>query len=287
MREPFLDEEAPTQTKAKKGASKGAARKAGTRRAAKGKPLRPYLPRVPGGKALARLHFFEGQREIEETDVQRKTPDKCSTKLSDGDGSPATHPGTRATARSSARTLASRGAQTDAVSPYLKAFAEKEHLDITAPAAPVEQGWRPLGPFSIPHGQTYGRGAGSRPPVAGRIVAVAVDPGNANHILIGAAGGGVWETKDGGQNWQPRTDDQPSLSIGAVAFNPGNPLIVYAGTGEGDSVSALGVGILRSTDGGTTWSLHARAPFEGIGFYDLVVDPLNGIGLSHFMTEAM
>ena len=32
---------------------------------------------------------------------------------------------------------------------------------------------------------------------------------------------------------------------------------------------------MRSTDGGTTWTLHASAPFEGIGFYDLVVDPLN------------
>jgi hypothetical protein len=64
--------------------------------------------------------------------------------------------------------------------------------------------------------------------------------------------------------------------VGAIAFNPSNPLIVYVGTGEGDSISALGVGVLRSTDGGTTWSLHARAPFEGIGFYDLLIDPANG-----------
>ncbi len=83
---------------------------------------------------------------------------------------------------------------------------------------------------------------------------MAVDPGNADHILIGAGSGGVWETKDGGRNWSPRTDDQPSLSIGAIAFDPGNPLVVYAGTGKGDSVSALGVCVLRSTDGGAVWT---------------------------------
>jgi hypothetical protein len=40
------------------------------------------------------------------------------------------------------------------VSPYLTAFALKEHLTDTAPGAPVEQAWRPLGPYSTPHGQT-------------------------------------------------------------------------------------------------------------------------------------
>jgi photosystem II stability/assembly factor-like uncharacterized protein len=230
------------------------------------KPTRPPLPRIPGGKALARLHFFEKQREIEETDVKRKTPDKPAARFVRGAKTPA---------RSAARGRGDRTSSSGA-SLYLRAFSHKEHLATTAPGTPVEQAWRPLGPFSTPHGQTYGKGAGSRPSVSGRIVAMAVDPGNANHILIGAGGGGVWETKDGGKSWVPRTDNQPSLSVGAIAFDPGNPLIVYTGTGEGDSVSALGVGVLRSTDGGTTWTLHARAPFEGIGFYDLVVDPLNG-----------
>jgi photosystem II stability/assembly factor-like uncharacterized protein len=225
----------------------------------------PHLPRVPGGKALARLHFFEKQRDIEETDVSRKTPDKPAAKLGVG---------ARRSARSSARAGVGH-ASTAAASPYILAFSQKEHLDLTAPGTPVEQAWRPLGPYSTPHGQSYGEGPGSRPSISGRIVALAVDPGNANHILIGAGGGGVWESRDGGKSWSPRTDDQPSLSVGAIAFDPRNPLVVYVGTGEGDSVSALGVGVLRSTNGGTTWALHARSPFEGIGFYDLAVDPLN------------
>lgn len=149
-----------------------------------------------------------------------------------------------------------------------------------APAASVAQGWCPLGPTFIPHGQTRGRGPGSRPPVSGRISSVAIDPNNADHILIGAGGGGVWETRDGARTWYPRTDNQASLAIGAVAFNPSNPAIVYAGTGEGNSFARLGAGLLRSTDGGTTWAPFAAGLFVGIGFYGLVVDPLDA---SHLM----
>jgi len=278
MKGPSLDEPVQVKGRAQSGAARGGAsvgratkkgakaKKEKTNASAQKKVTRPRRQRVLGGKALARLHFFEQQRQIEKTDVSRKKPDKPAVKLAGG---------AREATRSSARSSGSgRGA--DATSPYLQAFARKEHLAITAPAAPVEQAWRPLGPYSTPHGQTYGAGPGSKPSISGRIVAIAVDPGNAHHILIGSGSGGIWETKDGGKNWEPRTDDQPSLSTGAIAFDPRNPLIVYAGTGEGDSFSVLGVGILRSTDGGTTWALHARAPFEGIGFYDLVVDPLNG-----------
>jgi photosystem II stability/assembly factor-like uncharacterized protein len=150
-------------------------------------------------------------------------------------------------------------------------------LDATA----VRQAWRPLGPFAIPHGQTYGEGRGSRPSVSARISSVAVDPGNARHLLIGSGGGGVWESHDDGATWAPRTDDQPSLSIGAIAFDPTNPTIVYAGTGEGDDAASdgshsLGAGLLRSADGGTTWAVHARAPLERLGFFDIVVDPADG-----------
>ena len=278
MREPFFDRKGAVPAADRTTKETGAARRSGAtvssmaateggRRKAQARPSsRGPLPRVPGGKALARLNFFEQQRQIEPTE-----PDK--RKRAAGPSA-----GRRSAARDSTRPAARETASARAanVSPYRAAFERKAHLDATAAADPVEQAWRPIGPFSIPHGQTYGKGAGSRPPVAGRIVAVAVDPGNPSHVLIGAGGGGVWETKDAGRLWQPRTDTQPSLSIGAVAFDPANPLNVYAGTGEGDSISALGVGLLRSSDGGTTWMLHASAPFEGLGFYELVVDSLDG-----------
>ena len=143
------------------------------------------------------------------------------------------------------------------------------------PAPPTPQrAWRPIGPFAIPHGQSKGGPLDARFPVAGRISALVVDPSDPSHLLAGAGGGGIWESRDAGGTWDPRTDDQPSLAIGAIAFDPANPQIVYAGTGEGDSIYYLGAGLLRSGDGGRTWAMH-NATFAGDAFFALAIDPEN------------
>jgi len=133
--------------------------------------------------------------------------------------------------------------------------------------------WRFVGPTHIPNGQTYGD---TRPIVSGRVSCIAVDPNNGNHLLVGAASGGVWESFNRGGSWAPRTDYMPTLTVGALAFNRSNPAIVYCGTGEGNFYAGQGAGLLRSTNGGTTWSIHCTAPFVGQGFYDLIVDRANG-----------
>jgi photosystem II stability/assembly factor-like uncharacterized protein len=159
---------------------------------------------------------------------------------------------------------------------YMRGSAQKEELVAGVAPPPAVPTWRSLGPAGIPNGQTYGSGPGSKITVAGRIGAIAVDPSDSAHLLIGSAGGGIWESRDTGANWQPRSDDQPTLSIGALAFDPSDPSVVYAGTGEGNSAYAhLGQGILRSGDGGATWTLIARERFAGFGFYRLLVDPRN------------
>ena len=210
----------------------------------------------PGGKVLARLHHQEQERGLELTDITAPV-------VPDG-----------ALGETYARAFA------EVLKPQLEQQRTVESApevagDIPPQAMPVAQGWRPLGPFYIPHGQTYGSGGNNRPSVSGRISALAVHPSNANQLLVGAAGGGIWQTTDGGANWFPRSDTQPSLAMGAIAYTPSNPSIVYAGTGEGNFFARLGAGLLRSTDGGATWSLLVGAPFLGKGFYDLVVDPLN------------
>ena len=103
------------------------------------------------------------------------------------------------------------------------------------------------------------------------MVAVAVDPGDPRHLLAG--GGGVWESADGGRTWAPRTDDQPTAAVGAVAFAPSDPRVAYAGTGQGEALAALGVGLLRSEDGGATWRALVARELLGAGFHDLLVDP--------------
>jgi hypothetical protein len=141
----------------------------------------------------------------------------------------------------------------------------------TGPGEPDGPAWRPLGPFAIPHGRTAGSGPGSRPRVAGRVAAVAVDPGDPDHLLAG--GGGVWESRDRGLTWRPRGDDQPTTAIGALAFAPSDPAVAYAGTGQGETLAALGAGLLRSADGGTSWEQLVTTELLGAGVCGLLVDP--------------
>ncbi len=108
---------------------------------------------------------------------------------------------------------------------------------------------------------------------AGRCVSLAPHPTDIGTVLVGAAGGGVWRTRDGGQTWEPLTDGMPNLSIGAVAYAPSDPNVVYVGTGEGGfAVDFIaGIGLLRSDDGGDTWTLPTDVVASQ--FFRISVDP--------------
>ncbi len=132
--------------------------------------------------------------------------------------------------------------------------------------------WQPLGPSSI-QTQRYGN-------VTGRVTAIALDPNDTsgNTVYLGTTGGGVWKSTTvagplSGVTFAPLTDTLPvfsisagsstipSLSIGAVAVQPAPNPIVLAGTGDpNDATDSLyGEGILRSTDGGQTWTIATYA----------------------------
>ena len=105
------------------------------------------------------------------------------------------------------------------------------------------------------------------PTVAGRVTALAVDPVNSKVVYAGTADGGVWKTTDGGVHWTPMTDKQPSLSVGSIAIDPSNHSTIYVGTGEENfsADSYFGAGILKSTNGGSSWT-QIKGPF--VGFSD-------------------
>jgi len=140
------------------------------------------------------------------------------------------------------------------------------------PPMPGTSNWVQMGPTAIPKGQTYG---GARVLVTGRVTAIVVDPTDKNVIYLGTAQGGVWKTIDGGKNWIAKTDNEVSLAIGALAMDPGNPLVLYAGTGEGNfsGDSYYGNGVLKTTDGGNTWTALATATFTGTRFGRIAVTP--------------
>ncbi len=130
---------------------------------------------------------------------------------------------------------------------YKKAMDQKLQMK-TDNDNPEAVTWTSLGP-TPGYYSSYGN-------ISSRIVTGAYNPSNPNIIYIGPACGGVWKTTDGGTNWQPLTDNQVSLSMGAIAIDPVNPSIIYAGTGEAtySGASYYGRGLLKSTDAGATWT---------------------------------
>lgn len=100
------------------------------------------------------------------------------------------------------------------------------------------QQWRCIGPF---------RG--------GRSAAVCGVPGKPNLFYMGATGGGVWRTKDGGQSWENISDGFFGGSVGAITVSEYDPNVIYVGGGEvtvRGNVS-FGYGMWKSTDAGKTW----------------------------------
>jgi photosystem II stability/assembly factor-like uncharacterized protein len=91
--------------------------------------------------------------------------------------------------------------------------------------------------------------------MSGRVTAIDVYLSDQEHILVGTASGGLWESKDGGITWQPIFDEAPTQAIGSVKFNQRNPLEIWVGTGEGNPRNShnSGTGVFKTLDGGKTW----------------------------------
>jgi hypothetical protein len=228
--------------------------------------VRTTVQKPPGGKVLERLLLAlesRGLGDVADAVVATAMPEERRPEFVAARALSTTAPAESGERRPGGMEAASTEAAA-AAEDYMAAAAR------TGPPTASGPQWRSLGPWTIPNGQTYGT---SRVNVSGRVSAIAVDPSNPAHVLCGAANGGVWESFDRGASWWPRTDNAATLTVGALVFDRRAPGIVYCGTGEGNWWSWLGAGILKSTDGGSTWSTLCTAPFVGQGFYDLIIDP--------------
>ncbi len=128
--------------------------------------------------------------------------------------------------------------------------------------------WKELGPSNV----------------AGRVISVAFHPTDPLTFYAGSAGGGLYRTTNGGTSWTQLGGDRlPSLWIGAVAIDPGDPNTIYAGTGEavfgaandpGANLYGYGGfgGILKSTDGGLTFS---QINLQAYGFFQILISPVD------------
>jgi photosystem II stability/assembly factor-like uncharacterized protein len=111
--------------------------------------------------------------------------------------------------------------------------------------------------------------------ISGRISDIAVDPKDHGTWYVTAASGNVWKTTNYGTTWSPIFDSQGSYSIGCVALDPKNPLVVWIGTGENNSQRsvAYGDGVYKSVDGGKSFVNVGLKGSEHIG--KILVDPRN------------
>ena len=91
--------------------------------------------------------------------------------------------------------------------------------------------------------------------MSGRVIDLAVNPTNPNEFYAAYASGGLWHTKNNGTTFTPILDTANTQNIGAIAVH-WNTNTIWVGTGENNSSrsSYAGIGILKSTDNGATWT---------------------------------
>jgi len=129
---------------------------------------------------------------------------------------------------------------------------------------------------------------------AGRVTAMAIAPSCSKQscrMWVAAAGGGIWRTTkalSGNPGWEFVSGSFASNAIGALTLDPNDATAntLYAGTGEANASadSEAGVGIYKSTDGGTTWTHlaastvvpgYAGPAFDGRSISTIAVDRTN------------
>ena len=132
-----------------------------------------------------------------------------------------------------------------------------------APPQDVTSEWECAGPTNI----------------GGRVTSLVCHPKYPERLWAGAAGGGVWHSNDGGQNWASCWSDQDILNIGSLTIDPRNPDTIYCGTGEANLSldSYPGVGLYNSKDAGRTWQLLASSERSGVpsGIGVIAIDPFD------------
>ncbi len=97
---------------------------------------------------------------------------------------------------------------------------------------------------------------------AGRTNVIVSHPGNPAVAWLASDGGGIWKTSNccsANTTWQIKTDlpEIASSAISDLTLDPSNPDLLYAGTGDlrYGSFSFGASGVLKSADGGETWTV--------------------------------
>jgi photosystem II stability/assembly factor-like uncharacterized protein len=128
--------------------------------------------------------------------------------------------------------------------------------------------------------------------IGGRALAIAFNPQNPNTIWVGTASGGLWVSRTGGVGyvaWEHVPTGYPVLGVSTIAVAPDDSNTIYIGTGEvynyqetgygytyRPTRGSYGIGILKTTDGGTTWEKSLDWSYnQSRGVQAVKINPLN------------
>ncbi|MGE0569051.1 MAG: T9SS type A sorting domain-containing protein [Bacteroidia bacterium] len=132
--------------------------------------------------------------------------------------------------------------------------------------------WTAIGPMGAMTGSANGL-----PRKAGRDNFVTIHQTNTLTMWVGAPAGGLWKTTNGGNTWTTATDNLSVIGASDLAYDPTNANILYLATGDGDAGDTPSIGVLKSTDGGTTWNSTGLtfAVANGYRIRRLIINPSN------------
>ncbi|MDI6766393.1 MAG: T9SS type A sorting domain-containing protein [Bacteroidota bacterium] len=171
---------------------------------------------------------------------------------------------------------------------YFKAF-QSSKLQIQELKKSLSGGsiWDPIGPLNL----------------QGRSKSVAINPLNPNTVYVGTASGGLFRSYTGGlaSDWEQVRLGHPALGISAIVIHPTDTNIIYLGTGEvykslnstGGLVQrttrgSYGIGILKTTNGGLTWTKSLDWSYDQrTGIQALRMNPRNPNTLWTATTEGI
>lgn len=90
----------------------------------------------------------------------------------------------------------------------------------------------------------------------GRLNCVAFHPTNSNIYWVGAPAGGLWLTTNDGSSWSCLTDNNNVMGVSdiAVTSDYSTSNTIYIATGDRDASDNYSIGVLKSTNAGSTWN---------------------------------
>jgi len=172
---------------------------------------------------------------------------------------------------------------------YAAAFAEMKKMEQRGRSLDAAYDpWELLGPYNI----------------GGRTLCLALHPNDPDVIFAGSASGGLWKTTSGGVGadaWDYVDTGFPVLGVSTIAIDESDPDVIYIGTGEvyryqdstgGEVIrttrGSYGMGILKSTDGGVSWTKILDWSYaQTRGVWMIAINPQNSLIVYAATTEGV